>query len=97
MNNKLMVVITILAIFGLATPSFAAKLNKSMGVSYSTIEGPIVKLLPDQGALILKDSDDGKEVHLHIAESILSTLEVGQVIKVNMQGGNCVVTEVVGK
>ena len=97
MKKRLIITIAVLTMLGFTTSSFAAKFNKSMGVSYSEIEGPVVKLIPDQGALIVKDNDDGKEIHIHVDDATLSALKVGDVIKFNMQGSNCIVTHVVRK
>ena len=97
MKKGLMIVLVVLAMLGFTTSSFAAKFNKSMGISYSEIQGPVVELIPEQGALIVKDNDDGKEIHIHVDQATLSALKVGDVIKFSMQGSNCVVTNVVKK
>ena len=97
MKNRLMIILTALAMIGLTTSSFAGKINKVGGVSYTEIEGVVVKLIPDQGALMVKDNDDGKEIHIHVDKDTLSALAVGNEIKFKMQGSNCIVEDVIKK
>ncbi|MCB9756999.1 MAG: hypothetical protein H6753_01090 [Candidatus Omnitrophica bacterium] len=97
MKNKIIIAVAILMLFGFATTSFAGKPYKSAGVSYWTYEGVVIKLLPDQGALIVKDNDDGKEIHIHVDQDTQSKLQVGDQIKFNMQGAMCVIMDVIKK
>jgi hypothetical protein len=97
MKNKLIIAVAVLMLFGFTTSSFAGKSNKSMGVAYWTYEGEVIKLLPTQGALIVKDNDDGKEIHIHVDKDTQSELQVGDVVKFDMQGSNCVITNVTKK
>lgn len=97
MRKLFVVAIAVLMVLGITTTNFAAKAYKSLGVSYSEITGAVVKLLPNQGALIVKDNDDGQEIHIHVDDSTLSSLKAGDVIRFNMQGSNCVITNVTRK
>ncbi len=97
MKNKLIVAAAVLMLLGFTTSSFAGKYNKSGGVAYWTYEGEITELIPYQGALIVKDNDDGKAIHIHVDKETLSELKVGDVIKFNMQGTMCMVTNVIRK
>lgn len=94
MKNKLIILVTLLTFLGLTTSVFAGKYNKSGGVSYWEYEGKVTELIPYQGALIVKDNDDGKEIHIHVDKDTLSGLKVGDVIRFQMQGSNCVLTNV---
>jgi cold shock CspA family protein len=96
MKKELIVAIAVLAI-GLATPVFAGKPNKSGGISYWEYEGEVARLIPDQGALLVKDKDDGKEVHIHVDQGTLAELKVGDQVKFKMQGQQCVITNLVKK
>ena len=97
MKRILILAITVLAICGIASNSFAAKFYKNMGVVYQEIEGTVEKFIPEQGALIIKDKDDGEKTHIHIDKSTLAALELGDTIKVRLQGSNCIVQRVVVK
>ena len=94
MKKLLIMAFAALALVAFTTPSFAGKSNKSAGVSYWTYEGTVVKLLPTQGALIVKDNDDDKEIHIHVDKDTQAGLSVGDVIKFDMQGSNCIITNV---
>lgn len=93
MKNKFIISTAVLMLLALPVSSFAGKLNKSMGISYTEIQGRVVELIPHQSALIVKDSDDGKEVHIHVDRNTLSTLAIGDTVKFSMQGTNCVITD----
>ncbi|MCB9719714.1 MAG: hypothetical protein H6756_02475 [Candidatus Omnitrophica bacterium] len=97
MRNGLILTIAALAVIAFATNSFAAKVYKSMGVIHTEIEGTVEKIIPHQGALIIKDKEDGEKTHVHIDKSTLAALEVGDTIKVRMQGSNCMVERVTVK
>ncbi|MCB9719715.1 MAG: hypothetical protein H6756_02480 [Candidatus Omnitrophica bacterium] len=97
MKKALYLAITVIAICGIASNSYAAKFHKNLGVVYQDIEGTVEKLIPGQGALIIKDKDDGEKTHIHIDKSTLSALELGDTIKVRMQGSNCIVQRVIVK
>ena len=94
MKKILMMAIAVLAMIGLATPGFAGQYNKSGGVGYWTYEGEVIKLIPYQGALIVKDKEDGQEIHIHVDKETLSDLKVGDVISFKMQGSMCMVDRV---
>ncbi len=83
------------SVFGFTTSSFAAKVYKSSGIIYTQIEGTVAKLIPHQRALIIKDKVDGEKTHIHVDSSTLAALELGDSIKVRMQGSNCMVERVV--
>ncbi len=97
MKKLLIMAVAALAIVAFAAPSFAGKQNKSAGVSYWTYEGEVIKLLPTQGALIVKDNDDGKEIHIHVDKEAQEQLKVGDQIKFNMQGSMCMIMDVIRK
>ncbi len=94
MKNTIMMTIIALFIFGITSTSFAATVNKSLGVLYTTYEGTITDLMPNQNAVMLKDNDDGKIVHLHVDASTFAALKAGDTVRVIEQGGNCVLTDV---
>lgn len=91
MKNRLIIAIAIGMLLGFTALSFAGKPNKSGGVPYVEYEAEVVTLIPDQGALIVKDKDNGKEIHIHVDKDTLSQLKAGDVIKFDMQGDMCVV------
>ena len=97
MKKGLILAVAALAVTVFATNSFAARVYKSMGVIHTEIEGTVDKIIPHQGALIIKDKEDGEKTHIHIDESTLSALNVGDTIKVRMQGSNCMVERVTVK
>ncbi len=97
MKSKLIIAVAVLMLLGLTTSSFAGTHNKSGGVSYWTYEGEVTELIPYQGALTIKDNDDGRTIHIHVDKETLSELKVGDVIKFNMQGTMCMVTNVIRK
>ena len=97
MKNKIIIAVAVLMLFGFTTSSFAGKFNKSGGVSYTTYEGKVTELLPTQGALIVEDNDDGKAIHIHVDKDTQSGLQVGDVVKFDMQGSNCIITNVTKK
>ena len=97
MKKGLIVAVIALAMIGFTTSSFAKKYNKSLGVSYWTYEGQVAELIPAQSALIVKDNEDGQDVHIHVDKDTLSELKVGDVIEFDMQGTMCMVRKVTRK
>lgn len=97
MKIKLIMAFAVLMLFGFATSSFAGKLNKSGGISFWEYEGEIVEKLPHQGALIVKDNDDGKNIHIHVDKETQEGLNVGDVISFKMQGSMCMIDRVTRK
>lgn len=97
MKRLLSIIMAVLLVFSFTTLSFAGKTYKSLGVSYTAYEGEVIKLLPHQGALIVKDNDDGKEIHIHVDKDTQAELKVGDVISFKMQGTMCMIDRVTRK
>ena len=98
MKKGLIVAVVALTVLGFTTSSFAGKYTKSGGVSYTVYEAAeVLEMLPHQGALIVKDLDDNKRVHIHVDKETQAELKVGDIISFKMQGSMCMIDRVTRK
>lgn len=84
MRKYITMTVIALLIIGLTAPSFAARYKKTMGVSYSVIEGKVLSINPAAGAFVVQDDDDGTQKTVYATSKHIASLNQGSQVKITV-------------